>query len=151
LQKAAEKGFAPAQYGLASAYHFGHGIPQNDNEAVKWCRKAAEQTYPSAQYGLGLAYYKGRGVIKDAAETARWWQKAADQGNWKAQRALGIAYQYGQGVAKNYVIADMWYNLDVKHSSDLRDALEKLMTKEQIKEAKSKSLDWHISRPPTGT
>ena len=38
---------------MGSMYDEGLGVPENDAEAVKWCRKAAEQGYAPAQYNLG--------------------------------------------------------------------------------------------------
>jgi hypothetical protein len=39
----AEQGDAKAQYNLGVMYRKGHGVPQNDAEAVKWYRKSAKQ------------------------------------------------------------------------------------------------------------
>ena len=52
-RKAAEQGDASAQYNLGVMYENGHGVEQDDEQAVFWYRKAAEQGYADAQYNLG--------------------------------------------------------------------------------------------------
>ena len=42
----AEQGHAEAQYALGELYLFGDGVPQNDEEAVRWLRLAAERGMP---------------------------------------------------------------------------------------------------------
>ncbi len=50
--KAAEHGYAEAQYNLSHSYTFGIGVPQSDKEAEKWCRLAADQGLSIAQANL---------------------------------------------------------------------------------------------------
>ena len=59
LKKAAEQGYAKAQFGLGICYDFGKGVEKNPTEAVKWYRKAAEQGYAQAQCNLGGCYANG--------------------------------------------------------------------------------------------
>ena len=42
-RKAAEQGYASAQYRLGNCYYLGEGVTKNHTEAAKWYRKAAEQ------------------------------------------------------------------------------------------------------------
>ena len=42
-QKAAEQGYADAQFNLGVMYKIGRGVPQSDKEAVKWYQQAADQ------------------------------------------------------------------------------------------------------------
>ena len=51
-RKAAEQGYASAQYNLGVCYYNGKGVEQDYEEVVKWYRKAAEQGHPRAQYHL---------------------------------------------------------------------------------------------------
>lgn len=51
-QKAAEKGYALAQFYLGLCYHNGEGVEKNLSEAVKWYRKAADQGHAEAQNAL---------------------------------------------------------------------------------------------------
>ena len=90
-----------AQYQLGRAYEDGHGVPQNDDQAVVWYRKAADHGYAKAQTALGIMYRLGRGVERDKAEAARWYEKAAKQGDSAALFNLAVAYYNGDGVVPN--------------------------------------------------
>jgi len=46
-------------------FSFGHGVPQNYGEALKWYKKAAEQGLAFAQLNLAAMYKKGEGVLKN--------------------------------------------------------------------------------------
>ena len=76
-RKAAEPGYARAQYNLGRCITSGFGVPgafagaQDAFDAVKWFRKAAEQGLADAQYELGNAYVLGQGVTQDYAEGAK--------------------------------------------------------------------------------
>ena len=50
----AEQGDAGAQNILGLMYATGEGVPQDNNEAVRWYRLAAEQGDDRAQYILGV-------------------------------------------------------------------------------------------------
>ena len=108
-RKAAEQGYALAQYRLALCYDYGEGVTKDYTEAVKWYRKAAEQGNSDAQCNLGYCYEKGQGVAKDETEAVKWYRKAAEQGDSDAQFNLGNCYEKGQGVAKDYTEAVKWY------------------------------------------
>jgi TPR repeat protein len=41
---------------LGLMYSQGQGVPQDDKEAVRWCRLAADQGYAAAQSNLGVMY-----------------------------------------------------------------------------------------------
>jgi TPR repeat protein len=43
----------------------GRGVPQNDTQAIIWCRKAADQGFAQAQFNLGLMYENGLGALRD--------------------------------------------------------------------------------------
>ena len=49
-KKAAEQGYASAQFNLAVCYENGTGVEKDEQEAVEWYKKAAEQGYASAQF-----------------------------------------------------------------------------------------------------
>jgi TPR repeat protein len=86
--KAAEQGYAKAQYNLGTLYESGEGVAQEMALALKWYRLAAEQGDAPAQYAMGTLYRDGQGVNKNAKEARRWLQRAADQGYAPAQKAL---------------------------------------------------------------
>ena len=64
--KAAENGYADAQFNLSIMYVEGIGIAKDDCKAVEWYQKAAEQGHIEAQFNLGGMYQFGIGIEKDA-------------------------------------------------------------------------------------
>ena len=86
--RAAEQGYAEAQYNLGYMYEQGRGVAQDYTQAVDWYRKAAEQNEAAAQYSLGLMYEQGTGVPRNLTEASRWYQLAAKNGDPDAKAAL---------------------------------------------------------------
>jgi|NGEPerStandDraft_6_1074524.scaffolds.fasta_scaffold27448_2 TPR repeat protein len=117
--KAAEQGDAVAQYNLGVLYHEGHGVPQDDTQALAWWRKAAEQGDAAAQHNLGRLYYDGHGVLQDYTQAALWWRKAAERGDAATQFSLGGLYYSGQGVPQDYAEAYFWYDLAAAGEQDV--------------------------------
>lgn len=109
LIEKAEQGDAQAQFQLGRKYSNGEGVPQNDEEAVKWYRKAAEQESAAAQNNLGVAYERGQGVRQDDEEAVKWYRKAAEHEVAVAQRNLGLMYRLGRGVPQDDQEALKWY------------------------------------------
>jgi Sel1 repeat len=91
-RRAADQGYAVAQYALGFMYANGHGAPQNYTEALKWYRKAADQGDANAENNIGAIYAKGQGVQLDYGEAAKWYRKAANKGNTIAQSNLAALY-----------------------------------------------------------
>jgi hypothetical protein len=85
---AAEQGDADGQWYLGTMYADGRGVPQSNEEAVKWYRLAAEQGYADGQWCLGEMYESGRGVPQDYKEAVKWYRLAADQEHSDAQERL---------------------------------------------------------------
>ncbi len=108
-RKAAEQGYANAQFELGGFYLYGVEVAQDYTEAVKWFRKAAEQGHTGAQYHLGVCYFQGEGVAQDYTEAVKWYRKAAEQGDADVQYELGVCYFQGEGVTKDYAEAVKWY------------------------------------------
>ena len=79
--KAAEQGYAKAQYKLGGAYTYGGDVPEDNVTAVKWYTKAAEQGYRKAQFYLGYMYSRGEGVPEDSVMAYMWFNLAAAQGH----------------------------------------------------------------------
>jgi hypothetical protein len=147
----AEQGNAKAQYNLGLMYRNGHGVPQDDAEAMGWWRKAAEQGNAGAQNNLGVMYRNGHGVPQDYAEAMGWYRKAAEQGYATAQHNLGVMYGKGLGVPQDEAQAYMWFKLasstflpgeDRDQSVKNRDHVAKRMTPAQISEAKKLAREW---------
>ena len=58
FQRAAERGYAPAQSILGVQYGGGEGVSKDKEKMIYWYRKAAEQGYDMAQSNLGGSYSK---------------------------------------------------------------------------------------------
>ena len=87
-RRAAEQGYAGAQFNLGNCYQLGEGVQQDKKQAVYWYRQAALQNDPDAQYTLGLCYASGEGVAKSARRAIEWFRLSARQGNRLAQQIL---------------------------------------------------------------
>lgn len=76
--RAADQGYAAAQFNLGVMYEQGLGVPIDEGEASKWYRRAAEQGYYDAQYNLAHLYASGRGVERDLVMAYVWFGLAAE-------------------------------------------------------------------------
>lgn len=86
--RAAEQGYADAQFNLGLMYANGEGVPQDMTQAVELFKKAAEQGHVDAQNNLGAMYFTGEGVERDEKKAIEWFEKAAAQGNQDARDNL---------------------------------------------------------------
>ncbi len=86
--RAAEQGYADAQFNLGLMYANGEGIPQDMAQAAELFKKAAEQGHVDAQNNLGAMYFTGEGVARDEKKAVEWFEKAAAQGNEDARANL---------------------------------------------------------------
>lgn len=74
-----DQGLSLAQHKLGGMYGNGRGVPQDDVEAVKWCRLAADRGFAAAQLKLGESYALGRGVLQDYILAHMWLNLASAQ------------------------------------------------------------------------
>ena len=114
LEKAAEQGYAPAQYYLVWIYgKDGKRIEgaQDWKLAREWYEKAAEQGYALAQVKLARMYYNGSGGAQDLQLARYWFEKAAQQGFALAQFQYELAVMYYQGIggAQDLQLARYWF------------------------------------------
>lgn len=109
FEKAAHKGYAPAQVNLAVLSLVGWGVPSNPGAALYWLTEAAHQNYPLAYFDLGILYLNGCGVRQDYSEAFRYFQEGADAGDLRSQMNLGYLYDQGFGVPRDRARAAVWY------------------------------------------
>ena len=115
FRKAAEAGNAKAQNWLAWMYYYGKGVPQNNQEAVRWYVKAAEAGHTIAQVSLGKMYELGRGVPPDTVQAYKWYNLAAAKTTSKETRTRIV---------------------------ERRDELAQQMTRQEIAEAQQLAREW---------
>ncbi|MFN0042335.1 MAG: ankyrin repeat domain-containing protein [Alphaproteobacteria bacterium] len=90
IRKAAERGAAHAQYGLARRELLGQGVPRDPAHAVEMLERAARQGHVNAQVTLGFMAARGYGMKQDLADARTWLALAASQGNESAARAAAL-------------------------------------------------------------
>jgi TPR repeat protein len=97
-------------------------------------------------------YYIGMGVALDYSQAAKWVRRAAEQGYARAQTDLAFLYEHGKGVPLDYVSAYTWYKLALAGGDERAGArmkeLSRVMTSEQVHEAKARASQIPQSRPP---
>ena len=110
LKKAANQGYAPAQFYLAKLYENGEGGLRKDAlEARRWTERAAQGGERKAMHNLGLYFFEGTGGPKNLTSAAQWFRRAADLGLTDSQYNLGKLYEEGFGVTQNGAEAYKWY------------------------------------------
>ena len=118
--------------------------------------RAAYAGDSEAMLWLGVRYSNGpqattpKGYQKDPVQAAIWYQKAADAGQASGMFFTGTAFWGGRGVAQDFVEAYKWLDLSAKHGNaterdravSARDGLARVMTPQQITEAKDREASW---------
>ena len=78
-----------AEYNLAGGYAQGHGVPQSDQEAAKWCLRAAEHGDASARIQDGFdVRIRARRLSQDRQKAVRWLLEASKRGIKAADERL---------------------------------------------------------------
>ena len=91
----AEKGDSHALTMVGWIHEHGLGVPQDDDEAVKWYKLSAKLRSPSAEFNLGALFMR-----KKDYESARiWYESSASHGYLPALYRLAWIYEKGQGVS----------------------------------------------------
>jgi uncharacterized protein len=93
IRKAADMGYAPAQFAMGYMLETGTYTAGGVSDAATWYRKAAEQGDRLAQWNLGRCYYTGVGVSTDLDKAELWLKQSAEQGDPFGQYLLGRVKQ----------------------------------------------------------
>jgi len=109
FEKAARKGYAPAQVNLAITYSQGWGTARNDGAVLYWLALAANQGNERALFNLGQLYLQGCGVPRNYPEALHLFRQAAEKGETAAQINLGYMYDHGLAVPKDQAQGAAWY------------------------------------------
>ena len=108
LQKAADNGYAEAQYEFAQILQLLTSIPYADQKAVYWYNRAADKHYAGAMKNLADCYKNGTGVNRDEAKAFALYSSAAKFGNVDACESLSRCYSNGTGTQSNKKLAKKW-------------------------------------------
>ena len=104
LRRAADLGYAPAEYELGLAYGSGYANGRNDDEVARlYYDKGLKKNYALAQFGIA-------GLIENAdpAKAVAFYRQSAAQGWDRAMDYLARAYLKGRGVERNPAQAAEW-------------------------------------------
>ena len=88
-----ERNPAEALFGLGVMHDEGHGMAEDDAEAVRLYRAAAERGLAKAQHNLGAMYVAGEGAPRDWIEAFAWFDLAAERGYPDSPQAREIVRQ----------------------------------------------------------
>ena len=124
-------------------------MPTDKVAAVRWYTKAALQGDTRAQTALGIVYAAGDGAPQNFGEAFTWLSRAAEQGDMRAQVLLGQMFYRGLGVPQNFEQAYIWVDVAASRFTgdgrrevlQLRDALARLLTPEQLARAQGRALE----------
>jgi len=114
LLKEAMNDNALAQYSLGYMYHFGYGVKEDKEAAMKWVTKSAMLGNDQAQFRLGQAFRLGDGITRNEKTAIVWYTRSAKNNNAEAQFNLGWLYEMGKETPRNKAEAIKWYNLAAK-------------------------------------
>jgi localization factor PodJL len=109
-QHAASKGFAPAQYRIASMYEKGLGVGKNLQLASSWYERAAANGNIKAMHNMAVLYAEGGIDGKpNYASAAQWFRKAAEYGLRDSEYNYAILVARGLGSAADLPQAYRWF------------------------------------------
>lgn len=108
MTKAAELGYAYAQYKLGCYYLYGlDGVATDNDASLKWMSMAAEQKLPFALLEMGDYYLYDYANIDEQQKAYGFYVEAEKQGY--VSEGLGACYEYGIGVEMNDAQAFKYY------------------------------------------
>ncbi len=143
LRRAADRGFAMAQYRLAKLYERGEGVPADLTVARQWTERAAGAGNRRAMHDLGVFFARGEGAPLDESAAFRWFRQAAELGVADSQYNLGVLYQQGRGVNASASEALFWFMVAARQGDQdaaaRATALEAQLTPAQVEQARARA------------
>ncbi|GGC83491.1 SEL1-like repeat protein [Chelatococcus reniformis] len=109
LEKAAERGLAPAQYRLGRLLEKGLGVPRDPARARLWYERAAVQGNVKAMHNLAVLCADGTEGKPDYAAAAVWFRRAAELGLSDSQFNLAVLLTRGLGITADAAEAYVWF------------------------------------------
>ena len=111
FERAADAGFAPAQFRLASLNEKGEGVKKDVQAARRLYLAAADKGHAKAMHNLAVLYAEGIDGKPDYKAASEWFRKAAGYGVTDSQYNLAILYARGIGVPANLAESYRWFAL----------------------------------------
>ena len=150
-KKAAEGGYALAQYRLGVLYQIGQGVEKDLGQARKWFGAAAEAGLREAEFNYAVMLETGAGGARDPKGAATLYEISAGKGVRQAFLPLGILFARGEGVERDLVEALKWLILAVRADAEgvgpamraVRGALDEQAQAEALKRAEA----WRMTLP----
>lgn len=144
LKPLAEQGNSQAQITMGLMHDYGHGVPRDPTQSIKWYRMAAEQGVPLVQHDLGVKYFQGQGVEQNYKEAAKWWEMSSNAGIADSQFNLGLMYYRGIGIDKDLVkAAELFEKAAVQEHGNAQYSLAVMYAFGQSKPKDyNKALEW---------
>lgn len=143
LRRAADRGFAMAQYRLAKLYERGEGVQRDLAVARQWTERAAASGNRRAMHDLGVYFARGEGAPLDEAAAFRWFRQAAELGVADSQYNLGVLYQQGRGVNAAPSEALFWFMVAARQGDQdagaRATALESQLPQAQVDQARARA------------
>ena len=143
LRRAADRGFAMAQYRLAKLYERGEGVPADLTIARQWTERSAAAGNRRAMHDLGVYFARGEGAPLDEAAAFRWFRQAAELGVADSQYNLGVLYQQGRGVNASASEALFWFLVAARQGDQdaaaRSTALEAQLAQMQVEQARARA------------
>jgi localization factor PodJL len=143
LRRAADRGFAMAQYRLAKIYERGEGVQADLTVARQWTERAAASGNRRAMHDLGVFFARGEGAPLDEAAAFRWFRQAAELGVADSQYNLGVLYQQGRGVNASPSEALFWFLVAARQGDQdagaRATALEGQLQPNQVEQARARA------------
>jgi localization factor PodJL len=146
LQKAADQGFAPAQYRLAGLYREGRGIERDNRRAFALFEQAAGVGHVRAMHNAGVLLAEGVKGSPDYAGAGEWFRKASEHGTRDSQYNLAILHARGLGVAQDLEASYHWFAAAARAGDEdagkKRDEVAARLPADRLAEARAKAQAW---------
>jgi localization factor PodJL len=150
FQRAAESGFAPAQFRLANIYEKGVGVPRDLARARGWYEHAAAAGNVQAMHNLGVLFAEGAEGKPDYAGAIRWFKEASEHGVRDSQYNLAVLLARGVGTRQDLPQSYLWFALAAAQGDEdagrKRDEVAARLAPADLASAKDRVARWR-ARP----
>uniref|UniRef100_A0A670HUL8 SEL1L2 adaptor subunit of SYVN1 ubiquitin ligase n=1 Tax=Podarcis muralis TaxID=64176 RepID=A0A670HUL8_PODMU len=137
FHKAAEKGYAQAQFQLGLMYHNGSGVKRDYKLAFQYFYLASQNGQPLAVYHLAEMYATGMGAFRSCQNAVKLYRTVCELGRWSDKFLTAhFAYQTGNvesSLVQYALLAEMGYEVAQCNSAHIMESENvKLLHQEQI-------------------